>query len=46
VRVRRAGFETSKHFEEFDFAFNPQVPNAKIVDLATCFFVDAREAGA
>jgi DNA replication protein DnaC len=44
MRVRRAGFETSKHLEDFDFAFNPQVPKARIVDLATCRFVEAREA--
>jgi len=44
MRVRRAGFETSKHLEDFDFAFNPQVPKAKVVDLATCRFVEAREA--
>ena len=44
MRVRRAGFETSKHLEDFDFTFNPQVPKAKVVDLATCRFVEAREA--
>lgn len=39
-RVRRAGFESLKTLEDFDFHFNPQVPKAKVIDLATCAFVD------
>lgn len=42
-RVRRAAFESDKTLEDFDFHFNPSVPKTKIVDLATCAFVDRRE---
>src|SRR5688572_5774027 len=42
-RVRRANFEHQKTLEDFDFHFNPQVPKAKVIDLATCAFVDRRE---
>ncbi|MCP4201065.1 MAG: ATP-binding protein [bacterium] len=38
-RIRRANFEHKKTLEDFDFLFNPQVPKAKIIDLATCGFV-------
>ncbi len=43
VRVRRAGFEAMRSLEDFDFHFNPKVPKAKIIDLATCGFVDRHE---
>ena len=39
LRLRRAGFEHGKTLETFDFHFNPAVPKAKIVDLATCIFI-------
>ena len=39
LRLGRAGFEQSKSLEDFDFHFNPQVPKARIIDLATCNFV-------
>lgn len=42
-RVRRASFESSRTLEDFDFQFNPQLPKSKIVDLATCAFVERRE---
>jgi DNA replication protein DnaC len=42
-RLRRACFEHRKTLEDFDFQFNPQVPKAKIIDLATCAFVERRE---
>jgi len=42
LRLRRANFDTSKRLEDFDFAFNPQVPKAKIVDVASCNFVERR----
>jgi len=41
--MRRASFESTKNLEDFDWSFNPQVPKAKIVDLATCHFVDKKE---
>jgi DNA replication protein DnaC len=42
-RVRRASFEHAKTIEDFDFHFNPAVPKAKVLDLATCTFVAAHE---
>lgn len=42
-RVRRASFESLKTIEDFDFHFNPEIPKARIIDLATCSFVDRRE---
>jgi len=42
-RVRRASFESVHSLEDFDFQFNPEVPKAQIIDLATCSFVDRRE---
>lgn len=43
LRLKRASFEHNKSLEDFDFAFNPNVPKAKILELATCAFVDKRE---
>ena len=43
LRLRRANFDGSKHLEDFDWSFNPKIPKAKLVDLATCRFVDHRE---
>jgi DNA replication protein DnaC len=42
-RIRRASFEHKKTLEEFDFYFNPDVPKAKILELANCAFVDRHE---
>ena len=42
-RLRKAGFEQHKTFEDFDFTFNPKIPKMRIVDLATCGFVAKRE---
>jgi DNA replication protein DnaC len=42
-RIRRACFEHAKTLEDFDFHFNPQVPKARVVDLATCLFIDRAE---
>lgn len=42
-RLRRAAFESNKTLENFDFLFNPMVPKAKIIDLATCTFVARNE---
>lgn len=42
-RLRRASFEHQKTLEDFDFTFNPQVPRAKVLELATCAFVARRE---
>ena len=43
VRLKRANFDQMKTFEDFEFSFNPQLPKAKIVDVATCVFVQRRE---
>src|SRR5688572_7943252 len=43
VRLRRAAFEAHKTVEDFDFTFNPAVPKAKVIDLATCHFVKRKE---
>jgi DNA replication protein DnaC len=42
-RVRRASFDHAKTLEDFDFHFNPQVPKARVIDLATCAFVARKE---
>lgn len=42
-RVRRAGFEHQKTVEDFDFLFNPSVPKAKVIDLATCAFIERHD---
>lgn len=42
-RLRRASFEPNKTFENFDFLFNPKVPKAKVIDLATCSYVTRKE---
>ena len=39
-RIRRAHFEHKKTLEDFDFHFNPQIPKTRVIDLATCRFVD------
>jgi DNA replication protein DnaC len=43
ARIRRAGFEHARTVEDFDFLFNPQVPKAKVLDLATCGFIARHE---
>jgi DNA replication protein DnaC len=42
-RIRRAAFDSHKTIEDFDFHFNPQIPKTRIIDLATCAFVERRE---
>jgi DNA replication protein DnaC len=42
-RVRRAAFDELKTIEDFDFHFNPKLPRSKIVELATCTFVERRQ---
>lgn len=43
LRLKRASFEHNKTIEDFDFAFNPAIPKAKVIDLATCAFVRNKE---
>ncbi len=40
LRLSRAGFESRKSLDEFNFRFNPTLPKSKIIDLATCQFLD------
>jgi DNA replication protein DnaC len=42
-RLRRACFEHRQSLEDFDFTFNPAVPKAQVLELATCAFVDRRD---
>lgn len=42
-RLRRASFESTRRLEDFEWSFNPQLPKARIIDLATCHFVGRRE---
>jgi DNA replication protein DnaC len=43
LRMRRANFDGVRSLEDFDFHFNPKIPKAKIIDLATCTFVERHE---
>tara|TARA_B100001123_G_scaffold406947_1_gene498709 strand:- start:397 stop:1140 length:744 start_codon:yes stop_codon:yes gene_type:complete len=43
VRLRRANFEHAKTLADFEFAFNPSLPKAAIVDLANCTFIGKRQ---
>lgn len=43
MRLRRASFEGSRAIEDFDFTFNPKIPKSKVIDLATCGFVERHE---
>lgn len=42
-RLRRASFEMMKRLEDFEWSFNPKIPKSKIIDLATCNFVEKQE---
>jgi len=42
-RIRKAAFQPNKTLENFDFLFNPKVPKAKLIDLATCSFIGRKE---
>ena len=39
-RLRRASFESDRTLEDFDFLFNPTLPKSKIIDLATCAYLE------
>lgn len=40
--VRRANFRNQKTLEEFDFAFNPNINRALILELASCRFMEEK----
>ncbi len=42
LRLRRASFDQQKSLEEFEFAFNPKIPKSRIIDLATCGFIEKK----
>jgi DNA replication protein DnaC len=42
-RIARAGFEHDRTLEGFNWLFNPKIPKARVIDLATCHFVDRHE---
>jgi len=44
LRIRRAGFRSSKTLEQFDFDFNPGIDHTLITELATCRFVNEKVA--
>jgi DNA replication protein DnaC len=44
LRIRRAGFRSSKTIEQFDFEFNAGIDRAAITDLSTCRFVNEKVA--
>src|SRR5437764_5391723 len=43
MRLRCASFDGARSVEDFAFAFNPKIPKSKIIDLATCSFVERHE---
>jgi DNA replication protein DnaC len=43
LRLSRAQFEHATTLDDFEFKFNPQIPKARIIDLATCGFIDKAE---
>lgn len=43
ARLRRASFEGPRSIEDFDFHLNPKIPKSKVIDLATCGFVERKE---
>ena len=44
VRIRRANFRNQKTLEDFDFAFNPLLNRALILDLATGRYIEEKVA--
>ena len=44
LRIRRAGFRSSKTLEQFDFDFNPAIDQSLLTELASCRFVAEKVA--
>lgn len=44
LRLRRASFPAEKSLESFDFSFNPSINRQQILDLATCTWIEKKEA--
>lgn len=43
LRIRRSGLDPQKTLEAFNFGFNPTINRQKILDLATCQFIERAE---
>ncbi len=43
LRLRRAAFQPGKTLERFDFGFNPGLDRQRVLDLATCSFIERGE---
>ena len=43
-RIRAARFEEAADLRDFDFAYNPQIPKARLWELASCRFVGEHAA--
>ncbi|MEI6309897.1 MAG: ATP-binding protein [bacterium] len=41
-RLKRAGLESAKTLEAFQFSFNPEVPRQQVLELATCSFIQKK----
>ena len=41
-RIRRAGLNSTKTLESFDFSFNPTINRQQVLDLATCNYIVQR----
>src|SRR5580704_8190116 len=42
ARIKRANISCDKTLERFDFAFNPKINRAQIIELASCRFIDEK----
>ncbi len=42
-RLKQAGIVAVKELSDFDFAFNPKIPRAKLVELATARFISSHQ---
>jgi DNA replication protein DnaC len=43
LRLRRASFESTKRLDDFEWSFNPGIPQSRIIELAACHFVEKKE---
>lgn len=43
MRMRRASFSSDKSLERFDWSFNPSVNRQRVLDLATCRWIERKE---
>lgn len=44
LRMARAQFEHGRTLEDFDFGFNPTLPKARILEIATCGYIRRHES--